>query len=127
MAIFFTWTWSGWCTHGHLPCDPGPCVFSGVLSGACGRFEYKAIHRFLFSDLYDWAGEVRTVNISKKDTQFTLAENIEHQAELIFRRLKERNYFKGLSHGEFIDEIVYKIEPADFTSAGSVYYAPFSV
>ena len=38
---------------------------------------YKAIHRFLFSDLYEWAGEVRTVNISKKGTQFTPAENIE--------------------------------------------------
>ena len=67
---------------------------------------YKAIHRFLFSDLYDWAGEVRTVNISKKGTQFTPAENIEHQAELIFKRLKELNYFKGLSHGEFVEEIV---------------------
>lgn len=67
---------------------------------------YKAIHRFLFSDLYDWAGEVRTVNISKKGTQFTPAENIEHQAELIFKRLKEFNYFKGLPHGEFVEEIV---------------------
>ena len=67
---------------------------------------YKAIHRFLFSDLYDWSGEVRTVNISKKGTQFTPAGNIEHQAELIFKRLKDRNYFKGLSHGEFIEEIV---------------------
>ena len=67
---------------------------------------YKAIHRFLFSDLYDWAGEVRTVNISKKGTQFTPAENIEHQAALIFKRLKERNYFKGLPHGEFVEEIV---------------------
>ena len=37
---------------------------------------YKAIHRFLFSDLYEWAGEIRTVNISKKGTQFTPAENI---------------------------------------------------
>lgn len=67
---------------------------------------YKAVHRFLFSDLYDWAGEVRTVNISKKGTQFTPAEIIEHQAELIFKRLKKRNYFKGLSHGEFVEEIV---------------------
>ena len=41
---------------------------------------YKAIHRFVFSDLYEWAGEVRTVNISKKGTQFTPAENIESQA-----------------------------------------------
>ena len=67
---------------------------------------YKAIHRFLFSDLYDWAGEVRTVNISKKGTQFSPTENIEHQAELIFKRLKELNYFKGLSRNEFVEEIV---------------------
>ena len=67
---------------------------------------YKAIHRFLFSDLYDWAGEVRAVNISKNGTQFCPAENIDHQAELIFKRLRERNYFKGLSHDEFVDEIV---------------------
>ena len=67
---------------------------------------YKAIHRFLFSDLYDWAGEVRTVNISKKGTLFTPAESIESQAELIFKRLKERNYFKGLPHDAFVEEIV---------------------
>lgn len=31
---------------------------------------YKEIHRFLFSDLYEWAGQVRTVNLSKKGTSF---------------------------------------------------------
>lgn len=34
-----------------------------------GKFDfehYKAIHRFLFEDLYDWAGTVRKVNMSKK-------------------------------------------------------------
>lgn len=67
---------------------------------------YKAIHHFLFSDLYDWAGEIRTVNISKKGTKFTFAENIETQATLIFKRLKNCNYFKGLARDEFIDEIV---------------------
>lgn len=53
------------------------------IEGAFDFDHYKAIHRFLFSDLYDWAGEVRTVNISKKGTQFTPAENIEHRAALI--------------------------------------------
>jgi len=67
---------------------------------------YKAIHHFLFSDLYDWAGQIRTVNISKKGTVFTATENIEEQATLIFKRLKNCNYFKGLKHGEFVDEIV---------------------
>ena len=76
------------------------------LEGAFDFEHYKAIHHFLFSDLYDWAGQVRTVNISKKGTRFTLAENIEHQAELIFKRLKDCNYFKGLPHDEFVEEIV---------------------
>jgi len=76
------------------------------LEGAFDFDHYKAIHHFLFSDLYDWAGQVRTVNISKKGTQFTLAENIEQQAELIFRRLKDCNYFRGLPHDEFVEEIV---------------------
>ena len=67
---------------------------------------YKAIHYFLFSDLYDWAGQIRTVNISKKGARFTLAENIERQAKLIFKRLKDYNCFKGLPHDEFVDEIV---------------------
>ena len=67
---------------------------------------YKAIHHFLFSDLYDWAGQIRTVNISKKGTNFTPTENIEEQAALVFKRLKNCNYFKGLAHTEFVDEIV---------------------
>lgn len=79
---------------------------SAPQSAALDFDHYKAIHRFLFADLYDWAGEVRTVNISKKGTQFTPAENIEHQAELIFKRLREHNYFKGLPHDEFVEEIV---------------------
>jgi len=76
------------------------------LEGAFDFEHYKAIHHFLFSDLYDWAGQIRTVNISKKGTRFTLAENIAHQAELIFKRLKDCNYFKGLPHDEFVDELV---------------------
>lgn len=75
----------------------------------CETFDfehYKAIHQFLFSDLYDWAGQIRTVNISKKGTLFTAAEHIEEQAALIFDRLKARNYFRGLLHNEFVEEIV---------------------
>ncbi|MGM9600374.1 MAG: Fic/DOC family protein, partial [Faecousia sp.] len=67
---------------------------------------YKTVHHFLFSDMYDWAGQIRTVDISKKGTRFCSAENIERQAELIFHRLEDRNYFKNLPHGEFVDEIV---------------------
>mgnify|MGYP000988654553 CR=1 FL=1 len=60
---------------------------------------YKAIHHFLFSDLYDWAGQVRTVNISKKGTHFCHTEEIEDRAALIFHRLKKQGC--GLPHDAF--------------------------
>ena len=31
---------------------------------------YCAIHKYLFEDLYEWAGKIRTVDISKKGTPF---------------------------------------------------------
>lgn len=67
---------------------------------------YQAIHYFFFSDLYEWAGKIRTVNMSKKGTHFCLADEIAERAELIFMRLKHENYFQGLAHDAFVDEIV---------------------
>ena len=66
---------------------------------------YKAVHRFLFADLYDWAGQVRTANISKKGTNFCPAKDVEKQADLIFKRLQDRKYLRGLSHDTFVEEI----------------------
>lgn len=79
-----------------------------ITAPAANTFDfahYKAIHRFLFSDLYDWAGQIRAVNISKKGTVFCPAENIERQASLTFRRPKEQNYLRGLPRNEFIEEL----------------------
>ena len=57
---------------------------------------YCAIHRFLFEDLYEWAGKPRTVDISKKGTQFCPAAQIESTAKAIFARLKKQNFLVGL-------------------------------
>ena len=48
-------------------------------SPLCSTFDfehYKAIHRHLFCDLYEWAGVPRSINISKKGTQFCPADEI---------------------------------------------------
>ena len=82
---------------------------------------YKAVHHFLFSDLYDWAGQIRTVDISKKGTRFCSAENIERQAELIFHRLKERNYFKYLPHGRDCRPLLCNQRPAPLSGGQWTY------
>lgn len=64
---------------------------------------YKAIHRFLFEELYDWAGKIRDVNIAKKGTSFVKAEDIEEIARACFSRLKEHNFFKNLNREEFVE------------------------
>lgn len=64
---------------------------------------YMALHRFLFSDLYDWAGQIRTVNIAKMGTQFCPAKEIEISASRIFAGLAKRNCLKGLSREMFVD------------------------
>ena len=73
-----------------------------------GKFDfehYKMIHRFIFEDIYDWAGEIRTVNISKNGTYFAKAAEINEIANACFRRLKEENYFTGLPTKEFIESV----------------------
>jgi len=41
---------------------------------------YKAVHRHLFQDVYEWAGQVRTVRLSKGGNPFCYPEHIETQA-----------------------------------------------
>lgn len=67
--------------------------------------DYKAIHYELFSELYEWAGMVRTINLSKTTTVFAAPEQIEKLGTMIFDRLKKMNYFNGLSKSEYVMEI----------------------
>ena len=72
-----------------------------------GNFDfdhYKRIHQFLFCDLYDWAGQVRTINISKKGTAFVSANEIEQCADACFNRMRAFTD-EGLSHREFAEEV----------------------
>lgn len=46
----------------------------GVPRGAFDLEHLRAIHRHLFQDLYDWAGELRTVEVAKGRCCATRAE-----------------------------------------------------
>jgi cell filamentation protein len=67
---------------------------------------YKNIHRFLFEDLYDWAGTLRKVDISKKGTRFCPQNELEDLCKVCFKRLENVNFFKGLAKEKFVEEIV---------------------
>lgn len=60
------------------------------------------IHRILFSDLFEWAGELRTVGMSKQATRFCQPEYMEKEASKIFTAMAAANWFEGMERTELI-------------------------
>ncbi len=61
-----------------------------LLESIPGAFDFEhlcAIHHFLFSDIYDWAGKIRTLNISKGNT-FCHVNFIESELHRVFTELE---------------------------------------
>lgn len=72
-----------------------------------GNFDFehlKAIHHYLFQDLFFWAGKPRTVPIAKLN-MFCLPMYIESYAAEIFGKLRKKAYFVGYGKEDFIDAI----------------------
>lgn len=79
----------------------------GILKSlAPGKFSsLQAIHRYLFEDIYDFAGEVRTVNVAKGDFRFASAmylaaalENIDRMPHSSFDEIVEKYVEMNIAH-----------------------------
>lgn len=74
-----------------------------------GKFDFKylqAIHQYIFQDIYDWAGKVRTVDIAKGN-MFCNVKFIDSQADEIFTKLKAEKYLAGLDEETFVKRLAY--------------------
>lgn len=75
-----------------------------------GNFDFahlKSLHRYLFGDIYEWAGQTRTIDISRGSTRFANANHIEKSAQAIFNKLKSDNFLVDLAENEFSERIAY--------------------
>jgi cell filamentation protein len=64
------------------------------------------IHRRIFGDIDDWAGQLRTVAIAK-GSWFCLPQYIESSAAETFRALRGENLLRGLSRNLFTERLTY--------------------
>lgn len=74
-----------------------------------GRFDLKhlqSIHKYIFQDVYEWAGRIRKVDIAKGN-MFCNVKFIESQAEEIFGKLKGENFLRGLDEKEISLRLAY--------------------
>jgi len=59
------------------------------------------IHRFLFEDLYYWAGELRENDMKKNENVFCRKSLLRYSLNELFDNLKSKNYLKGMNPKEF--------------------------
>ena len=68
---------------------------------------FVGIHKFLFEDIYPFAGLFRTENIAKGNFCFAEWEYIEDELKRILDQLKEENYLQNLDREMFIKRLSY--------------------
>ncbi|WP_240606787.1 Fic family protein [Microbacterium sp. Gd 4-13] len=71
------------------------------------------IHLHLFQDVYDWAGQVRTIDVRKNvpGAEFFLPVGfIERAASNCFGELAEADHLGGLCREEFVEQLAYHYE-----------------
>ena len=74
-----------------------------------GCFDFKhlqMIHKHLFQDIYDWAGEIRTVDIAKGNL-FCRCFAIESEASRIFTELKSEKFLKDMPINQLAERLAY--------------------
>jgi cell filamentation protein len=69
--------------------------------GALDEAHFRAVHFHLFQDLYEWAGETRTVRLSKGESHFCYPEHIDDQLVTLFGGLNSDNHLKDLTRDGF--------------------------
>jgi len=66
----------------------------------------REIHRRIFGDIYEWAGQIRTVAIAK-GAVFCLPQYVESSAAVIFRELHDEDCLRGLRHDMLVGRLAY--------------------
>jgi cell filamentation protein, protein adenylyltransferase len=76
-------------------------------SGASRSQSSSSHHRHLFQDLYDWAGELRDIDLARDNSYFANHLHIIEAARLVFAKLADENYLKGLDPSAFSARAAY--------------------
>lgn len=67
----------------------------------------QGVHKALFGKVYAWAGKIRTVDISKGDSQFAFQQFIVSSGNKLFTQLGAENHLKGLKEGAFAERAAH--------------------
>lgn len=76
------------------------------IAGAFDLAHLQAIHKAIFYDLYSWAGQLRTINISKGN-HFCDCRFLQDYANEVFSQLKKENFLLDTASEEISGRLSY--------------------
>ena len=79
----------------------------GKIKGNFDKAHFISIHKYLFEDLYPFAGEFRKENIAKDSFSFAEWEFIESELDRLLIKLKEENYLNGLKQEDMAKRLSF--------------------
>ncbi|MBR4304349.1 MAG: Fic family protein [Clostridia bacterium] len=82
-------------------------LLKNPIKGNFSKAHLIKIHRFIFEDIYDFAGKIRREQISKADTLFYPPELINRELDRVFAQIKEKNMLKETDAEKVFDDLAY--------------------
>ncbi len=77
------------------------------ITGTFNKNHYISIHKYLFEDIYPFAGKFREENIGKGEFRFASFEYIEPELDRLLEQLKKEKFLEGLSKHELAKRLAY--------------------
>lgn len=80
--------------------------------------QLQAIHQRLFQDVYEWAGELRTVDMRKGSDPaaefFMPVSRLQSGAGFAFQELADDNYLRGLDEDRFVSRLAHHYDQVNY-------------
>lgn len=76
--------------------------------------ELQEIHRHLFQDVYNWAGEVRTVDIRISEEGFLPVVALDRAAGIAATDLKSEHYLRGMPREQFVARLAHHYDQFNY-------------
>lgn len=77
------------------------------LEGGYDLPHLQEFHRFIFQDVYSWAGKLRSVPLAKPGSMFALPEHIESYTTEVLRGLAGEGHLRGLPRDKFAERLTH--------------------
>ena len=82
-------------------------LLKNPIKGNFSKAHLMNIHKFIFEDIYHFAGKIRREQISKADTMFYPPNLIDRELDKVFAKIKEKNMLRETDEEKIFDNLAY--------------------